>query len=211
LMWKLGLNTINANLAKLGLTKHQALYPFVSALYVCSDEHSAMGMKKMPMALYLQRANTYFELLKVDTTAKTKFNLANIPLPVQRVWSDRLPASTAHEYAGLMQKISSRTYFDAPTQAVLDQLMEWPMRMNSKNKQDFVHFGAKGGSTAFVLNYALYATDKKGNRTEFVVFTNNLGVFDQTLLQAEFQIFIKKIVENTAETRDVQLILKKIK
>lgn len=85
------------------------------------------------------------------------------------------------------------------------------MRMNSKNKQDFVHFGAKGGSTAFVLNYALYATDKKGNRTEFVVFTNNLGVFDQTLLQAEFQIFIKKIVENTAETRDVQLILKKIK
>ncbi len=211
LMWKLGLNTINANLAKLGLTKHQALYPFVSALYVCSDEHSAMGMKKMPMALYLQRANTYFELLKVDTTAKTKFNLANIPLPVQRVWSDRLPASTAHEYAGLMQKISIRTYFDAPTQAVLDQLMEWPMRMNSKNKQDFVHFGAKGGSTAFVLNYALYATDKKGNRTEFVVFTNNLGVFDQTLLQAQFQIFIKKIVENTAETRDVQLILKKIK
>lgn len=211
LMWKLGLTNINANLPKLGLSKHQALYPFVSALYVCSDEHSATGMKKMPMSLYLQRANTYFELLKVDTTAKTKFNLANIPLPVQRVWSDRLPASTAHEYAGLMQKINSRTYFDATTQAVLDQLMEWPMRMNSENKKEFNHFGAKGGSTAFVLNYVLYATDKKGNRTQFVVFINNLGVFDQTLLQAEFQVFIKKVLTNKAETHDIQLILQKMK
>ncbi len=211
LMWKLGLNNINANLAKLGLKKHQPLYPFVSALYVCSDEHSATGMKKMPMSLYLERTNKYFELLKVDTTAKAKFKLSNIPLPVQHVWSDRLPASTADEYVSLMKKINSRTYFDAPTQAILDQLMEWPMRINPKNKEQFVHFGAKGGSTAFVLNYALYATDKKGNYTEFTVFTNNLGVFDQTLLQAEFQGFIKKVVANNAETKDIQALLKNIK
>jgi D-alanyl-D-alanine carboxypeptidase len=210
LMWKLGLNNINANLPKLGLKKHQPLYPFVSALYVCSDEHSATGMKKMPMSLYLERANKYFELLKVDTTVKAKFKLANIPLPVQHVWSDRLPASTAREYVMLMQKINSRVYFDAKTQAVLDQLMEWPMRLNSQNKEQFVHFGAKGGSTAFVLNYSLYATDKQGNRTEFAVFTNNLGVFDQTLLQAEFQGFIKKVVANNAATSDIEGILKNI-
>jgi D-alanyl-D-alanine carboxypeptidase len=211
LMWKLGLNNINANLPKLGLTKHQPLYPFVSALYVCSDEHSAMGMKKMPMKLYLERANKYFELLKVDTTAKSNFNLANVPLPVQHVWSDRLPASTAREYAELMAKIGSHTYFDSTTQVTLDRLMEWPMRLNPKNKQEFEYYGAKGGSTAFVLNYALYALDKKGNRTAFVVFTNNLGVFDQTLLQAEFQVFIKKILAGNAQTRDVQLLLKKMK
>lgn len=211
LMWKLGLNNINANLTKLGLPKHQPLYPFVSALYVCSDEHSATGMKKMPMSLYLERANKYFELLKIDTTAKAKFSLANIPLPVQRVWSDRLPASTVREYASLMQKINSRTYFDAPTQAILDQLMEWPMRVNEDQKKTLIHFGAKGGSTAFVLNYALYATDKKGNRTELVVFTNDLKVFDQTILQAEIQGFLQKILNNNAETKDVETILKQLK
>lgn len=211
LMWKLGLNTINANLPKLGLVKHQLLYPFVSALYVCSDEHSATGLKKMPMSLYLQRANKYFELLKIDTTAKATFNIANVPLPVQHIWSDRLPASTVREYAGLMKKINSRTYFDPKTQAVLDELMEWPMRFNPNNPKQFTHFGAKGGSTAFVLNYALYATDKQGNRTEMVIFTNNLGVFEQTLLQAEFQVFIQRILTNGQDSGAILTILKKLK
>lgn len=208
LMWKLGLNNINANLPKLGLTKHQPLYPFVSALYVCSDEHSATGMKKMPLQTYIKRANIYFERLKIDTTAKANFKSENVPLPVQRVWSDRLPASTTREYVGLMQKINSRTYFDTPTQAVLDQLMEWPMRLRAENREKFIHFGAKGGSTAFVLNYALYATDKKGNRTEFAVFTNDLGIFDQTMLQAEFQDFLKKVLANNEETKTIERILK---
>lgn len=211
LMWKLGLNNINANLPKLGLVKHQLLYPFVSALYVCSDEHSATGLKKMPMSLYLQRANKYFELLKIDTTAKATFNMANVPLPVQRIWSDRLPASTVREYVGLMKKINSRTYFDPKTQAVLDELMEWPMRFNPNNPKQFKHFGAKGGSTAFVLNYALYATDKQGNRTEMAIFTNNLGVFEQTLLQAEFQVFIQRILTNDQDNKAILAILKKLK
>ena len=210
LMWKLGLNNINANLPKLGLTKHQPLYPFVSALYVCSDEHSEAAMKNLPMSVYLERANKYFELLKIDTTTKANFKLANIPLPVQKVWSNRLPASTAAEYGSLMQKINSRTYFDTATQTVLDDLMEWPMRLNPENKRYFTHFGAKGGSTAFVLNYALYATDKKGNKIEFVLFTNELKVFDQTLLQAEFQEFLKRIMKNDADSKEVLDILKKI-
>ncbi|WP_428657505.1 serine hydrolase [Runella sp.] len=210
LMWKLGLNNINANLPKLGLVKHQLLYPFVSALYVCSDEHSATGLKKMPMSLYLQRTNKYFELMKVDTGAKATFNMANVPLPVQRIWSDRLPSSTVQEYAGLMKKINSRTYFNRNTQAVLDQLMEWPMRFDPANKKRFVHFGAKGGSTAFVLNYALYATDKQGNKTEMVIFTNNLGVFEQTLLQAEFQVFIQKILINNPDNKAILSILKQL-
>ena len=62
-----------------------------------------------------------------------------------------------------------------------------------------------------MLNYALYAADKRGNRTEFAVFTNNLGVFDQTLLQAEFQGFIKKILNSSTDNQDIINILKKIK
>ncbi len=211
LMWKLGINNINANLPKLGLVRHQLLYPSVSALYVCSEEHSATGLKKMPMSLYLKRTDKYFELLKADTTIKSKFNIANVPLPVQRIWSDRLPGSTAHEYGTLMKKINSRTYFDKATQAILDQLMEWPMRIHPANRAQFIHYGAKGGSTAFVLNYALYATDKKGNRTELVILTNQLGVFEQTLLQAEFQVFLERLLANNARTNDILDLMKKLK
>ena len=163
------------------------------------------------MQTYLKQANIYFEKLRIDTTAKTHFKSENVPLPVQRVWSDRLPASTAREYASLMQKINSRTYFDAVTQSVLDQLMEWPMRLRIENRERFAHYGAKGGSTAFILNYALYATDKKGNRTEMAIFTNDLGIFDQTMLQAEFQTFLKKVLANNDETEAIQNILNQVK
>lgn len=210
LMWRLGLNNINANLQKLGLTNHQPLYPFVSALYVCSEEKSATALKKMPMKLYLERANKYFELLKVDTTVKSKFNLAHIPLSVQKEWSDRLPSATAKEYASIIEKIHNRKYFDTTTQKTLVTLMEWPM-LNPQNKERFQAYGAKGGATAFVLNYVLYTTDKQGNRTNLVVFANDLGVFEQTLLQAELPLFIQRILDNKADSQQMKIILNKMK
>ncbi|MEZ4903899.1 MAG: hypothetical protein R2822_20195 [Spirosomataceae bacterium] len=62
-----------------------------------------------------------------------------------------------------------------------------------------------------MLNYALYATDKKGNKTEITIFTNDLGIFDQTMLQAEFQNFLKKVLANNEETKTIQHILTQVK
>lgn len=190
LMWRLGLAPINANLSELGLTKHDSLYPFVSALYVCSEENSAKGLKLMGMDLYKKKAMQYFEVLKMDTTIKEKFNRAHVNAAVQRVWSDRLPGSTVREYEGILQKIQSRTYFDSTTQQTLEKIMEWPMEAFDSNRTKYQSLGAKGGSTAFVLTYALYATDKKGDKTRLVFFFNDLtpleGQFLQTML-TEFQ------------------------
>ncbi len=208
LMWRLGLNAINANLASLGLTKHDSLYPFVSALYVCSDENSAKGLKLMGMDLYKQRAEQYFETLKVDTTLKDKFNLAHVSASVQRVWSDRLPSSTARAYDGLMQKIQSRTYFDSTAQGTLEEIMEWPMAAFDSNRKKYQHLGAKGGSTAFVLTYALYATDKSGNRTRLTFFFDDLTPIESTLLQAQFSEFQQKVLIGTpAERRELAATL----
>lgn len=201
LMWRLGLNKINANLAELGLTHHDSLYPFASALYVCSDENSAKGLSLMPRTMYINRAYDYFELLKADTTVKQKFVFAHLSLPAQRVWSDRLPASTAREYAGLMKKIQSRTYFNSKTQTVLEGILEWPMEAFDSNRKQFEHLGAKGGSTAFVLTYALYATDKKGNQTQLVFMFNELTPFESNFLQANLSNLQLKILSGTPSER----------
>ena len=201
LMARLGLPAINANLSALGLTRHDSLYPFVSALYVASAERSAKGLSLMPLPMYLERAQGYFDTLRVDTTLKQTFKMANVSLPVQRVWSDRLPGGTARQYAELMQKIQSRTYFDEKTQAVLESIMEWPMEAFDSNRQKYLHLGAKGGSTAFVLTYALYATDRAQNRTQLVFFFNGLTPVESTLLQAQLTAFQQKVLSGTPAER----------
>lgn len=201
LMWRLGLNNINANLSALGLAHHDSLYPFVSALYVCSDENSSKGMSLMPKELYLARANEYFEKLKVDTTVKEKFVSAHVSLPVQRIWSDRLPGGTAREYGELMKKIQSRTYFEPKVQAVLDEIMEWPMEAFDSNREKYQHLGAKGGSTAFVLTYALYATDKAGNKTQLAFLFNGLTPTESVLLQSKLAEFQQIVLSGTSKER----------
>ncbi|GHB53899.1 serine hydrolase [Persicitalea jodogahamensis] len=206
LMWRLGLAPINANLIDLGLTKHDSLYPFVSALYVCSEENSAKGLKLMGMDLYKKKSMHYFEVLKMDTTIKERFNRAHVSAPVQRVWSDRLPGSTVREYDGILQKIQSRTYFDPTTQKTLEEIMEWPMEAFDTNRKKYLHLGAKGGSTAFVLTYALYATDQKGDRTRLTFFFDDLTTVESTFLQAMLGDFQQKVLSGDEKER--QAILK---
>jgi D-alanyl-D-alanine carboxypeptidase len=54
---------------------------------------------------------------------------------------------------------------------------------NPANKQWLKHAGMKGGSTAWVLTKALYATTKKGERIEMAYFFNNLTEAENTTLQ----------------------------
>jgi D-alanyl-D-alanine carboxypeptidase len=201
LMWKLGLDNINANLSALGMAHHDSLYPFISALYVCSDENSSKGLSLMPRELYLERANQYFEKLQVDTTVKATFTLAHVSLPSQRVWSDRLPGGTAREYGELMKKIQSRAFFAPPIQEVLEQIMEWPMEAFDSNRTKYQHLGAKGGSTAFVLTYSLYATDLAGNKTQLVFFFNGLTPVESSLLQAKLTDFQNAVLIGDAQQR----------
>lgn len=54
----------------------------------------------------------------------------------------------------------------------------------------------KGASTAFVLTKSLYATDKKGNKTELAYFLNNLSTLEMTRLQISMNEFELKILKN---------------
>jgi D-alanyl-D-alanine carboxypeptidase len=199
LMDRIGFDYINALRDTFGLTGHHALYPFTSALMVCcktageDPKQFAEKLDRMPMEEYVKKSFEAHRRLKTDPSYKKTFDGGNLYLDIQHIWSNRLPGGSARQYVSLMQKINSRTYFDSTTQIILDAIFEWPMQYRS-NREAFRHFGAKGGSTAFVLTQAVYTTDNDNNKTAMAVFFNNLTQLENVQLQSSFDAFILDVM-----------------
>lgn len=198
LMDLLTLDSVNARLDKLGLTKHQKLYYFISALYATQGK-TKEELKAMPLAEYTQQANTLHQ--KVKEGVNLKGELKDLSLDLQKIWSERLPGSTPKEYVSIMHKINSRTYFDSTTQHYIDLLMEGVLD-NPKNREWLTHAGFKGGSTAFILTMALYATTKDGETTELAYFFNDLDTWDALLLQQNVNDFHLAILDKNLGKRE---------
>jgi len=204
LMEILGLDNINSNLASLGLERHQALYPFVSSLLIYK-EVTEEDLEQMPMEAYRDFSYAIHNGLRANEFAY-KDSLRKIPRGIQKIWSDRLPGSTAKEYVSILQKINSRTWFDAATQKNIDTLMEGMMD-SPKNKSWFYHAGMKGGSTAFVLTMALYATAKNGGKTELAYFFNNLTYSENILWQTVLNNFHRAILKDKKKREELLAII----
>ncbi|MEZ0541958.1 serine hydrolase [Fibrella arboris] len=179
LLDRLGPDAVNANLKKLNLPNHDPIYPIVSALFLYSvppakSAETVNETRKLSANAYAVRCQTIHNRLKQDKDGAFKQTFLFPDMALQKVWSDRLPASTVREYASVMQKISSRTYFTPALQTILDSIMEWPFAVNPDNRSVYKHLGMKGGSTAFVLTNAFYAETIKGNHISAAVFFNNL-------------------------------------
>ncbi|MEZ0484703.1 serine hydrolase [Fibrella aquatica] len=191
LMDRLGLDAINANLKTLNLPNHDPIYPIVSALFLYSIPPSDSAKtrretQQLSAKAYAAQCNTIHTRLKQDKSGTLKQTFIFPSMALQKVWSDRLPASTVQEYASVMQKINARTYFSPAVQTILDAVMEWPLAVNPGNKEVYKHIGMKGGSTAFVLTNAFYAETIKGNRVAAAVFFNNLT-------DTEFSMLIQQL------------------
>ncbi|MCX2745480.1 serine hydrolase [Mangrovivirga sp. M17] len=210
---KLGLENINNRLDSLGIKKHSEIYYIVSALFVGKEKFPDSDnkdleskLKALPIDEYIQTTNVIHEKLKKDSTYKK--DKGDLSMNIQRIWSDNLPESTVEEYVGVMKKINSRTYFNHQTQQYLDEVMEFLLD-NPANRQWLEHSGMKGGSTAFVLTKALYATDKKGNKTEMAYFLNDLEFLENTRLQMSMNQFELKILTDKEFRSEVEKELKK--
>ena len=193
LLEKLGIEHVNQRLDSLGVKQHTPLYYFVSALFVGKElfpEQEGDDLVKALRALsdseYRSATEKIHQKLKQDTTYKKEFG--DLSMAVQKVWSDRLPASTVKEYASMMQKLNSRAYFSKEVQLYLNEVMETIME-NPANQNWLKHSGMKGGSTPFVLTKALYATDLEGNRLEMVYFLNELNLMQMSSLQLSMNQF----------------------
>ena len=77
---------------------------------------------------------------------------------------------------------------------------------NPLNKQWLKHFGQKGGSTAFVLTKALYATTKKGNKIEMAYFFNDLTEAENLQLQGWMNAFEISTLTSAAFRNKITLL-----
>jgi D-alanyl-D-alanine carboxypeptidase len=194
----LGVDNVNKRLTALGLTNHDSLYYFVSSLGVLNGK-TVPELEQLSMQEYRALSAEQHNKMKAEPTYKN--NIVFLPLNVQRVWSDRLPAATAKDYVSVMQKINSRTYFDSTTQKHLSIMMERLMD-NPANQQWLKHAGMKGGSTSWVLTKALYATTTTGEATELAYFFNDLTDEEFEQLSMNMNSFELAVLTNRNGARD---------
>ncbi len=195
---KLGLIQVNNRLDSLGMKDHSPIYNLASSLFVSKELFPQLKGKELISALRNLSDQEYIsatEIIhgKLDKDLTYKEHVGDLSMEVQRVWSDRLVASTVSNYAELMRKINSRKYFSKEVHAYLNPCLEGLMQ-NPSNQAWLQHAGKKGGSTAFVLTEALYATDKKGNTTEIAYFMDDLNIIQNTKLSRGMNDFVLKIL-----------------
>lgn len=210
----LGLASINQNIKSLKLKQHNPYFYFTAgALMTClkpeniDEETWAAQLKAMPLEEYRKKCESNHLKLKTNPAFIKTFNFKNLSLRLQKIWSDRLVASTTADYVSIMQKINSRNYFKAEVQHTLDQIMEWPMA-NAGNQNAFLHLGQKSGSTAFVLTDAFYLTDKKGGKISCAFFFNNLTETENAMIDRNFGDFEGDIITNPAFRKQLISALK---
>lgn len=198
LLNELGIEKLNNRLHSLGLKYHSKIYNIVSAMFVGKElfptskgKELEKKLKELSMDDYVNATNRIHQKLLTDTSYKK--DIENIGMNIQKIWSDRLLSSTVSDYVAVIQKINSRTYFNEETQKYLDEVMEYPLE-NPANREWLEHCGMKGGSTAFVLTKALYATDKEGNKTELAYFLNDLSIWEMLKLEMSMNEFELKIL-----------------
>jgi D-alanyl-D-alanine carboxypeptidase len=204
LMDLLGLDQINANLQKMGLTHHQPLYPIVSALFLHLDK-SPEQVRALSDSEYIAATQAIHETLKFDG-AQLKKQYKPLSMTAQRVWSDRLVGGTTREYASILKKINDRDYFSEKAQSELDLVMEGILE-NPANRAWLLHAGMKGGSTAFVLTQATYACTIKGEKTELAYFFDDLTTWQGVFLEMGMNAFELEILSNPTKREKLLKLL----
>jgi D-alanyl-D-alanine carboxypeptidase len=179
LMDLLGIENIKSNLKLFGLKDHTNIFPLVSSLFLYQNPHHSKEKKilkaigELTEQQYDQTILQVHNGLKNNPALKKKFNPQDLTPGMQKMWSDRLPASTVKTYVQLASILNNRKFLDEKSYTILAGLLEYFMDAPG-NRQVYKHFGIKGGSTPFVLTETFYATTQNGNRVEAAYFFNDL-------------------------------------
>lgn len=186
LMDFLGIENVNLRISSLGIKHHTEIYPIVSALYVGKHLYPELNNAELEKALkglsqseYINACHEIHEILKADTSFKYVTDFGDLNFNIQRVWSDRLPASTSKEYSELMYKMTNSEFFDKKVIGHIHELLGG-IQKNPKFYAKFNKLGFKGGSSAWILTMAFYSEDKQGDKRSFALFFDDLNFFDNT-------------------------------
>ena len=211
LLHYLEMDNINSIPKKYGLNYHSNIYPIVSALYISNyvaeqdptltKDELLEKIKGLSDKEYVEYTLLIHQHLLNKTSHPYLQKEVKLDLNFQRVWSDRLPASTAEDYLKLMTLINNRELENSIMQKTLEDIMGYGLMASPKNKETFEFAGHKGGSTAFLYTYAAYATDRQANKTEIVLLSNNLNRFQIIKISKNLNSFVQKVLLNTDFTK----------
>lgn len=210
---KLGLENINNRIKKLDINHHSEIYYLVSSIFVSKEKFPWIKGKKLSEKLknldykdYIKQTEIIHS--KLSSNSDYKLYLDGFTADIQKVWSKKLPSSTAWEYFTLMQKINSKNYFPPKVQKILDDIMQ-SMLWKLPNIKSLEYIWGKWGSTLSVLNNVIYATDKEWNKVEIVYFINKLSIFENIKLQYSMESFESKILTDNYFRNKIKLELNK--
>lgn len=214
LMDVLGIDQINQNLSLLQLHPHTPVYPIVAALFLYQnpkekkEEQVLKAIGKMSDQDYARYCYQLHLQLKNGTQLKESFRPFDVTLNMQKMWSDRLPASTVRMYARLANILNQRKYFSPAAYGVLARITEFIME-NPANAGFMQHAGMKGGSTGTVLTKCMYATLQDGTTIELAYFFNYLTFKEVNQLSAQMNAFELKLLTEPDFVRTFADALKK--
>ncbi|HLR15133.1 MAG TPA: serine hydrolase, partial [Bacillota bacterium] len=172
----LGAETINQRMKTENIEPHDEVYPIVSGLLVVAEEKRTSEDKDwlekfstMDVTEYGNRAFEIHEQLKEGTYDTS--GVDHLSLKEQRVWSDHLTGSTAEAYGELLHRFVTED-FDEEVNTIMHDLLRYGLESNPKNREYYEAIGTKGGSTAFIINQAMFIEMLDGTQYEFVILTD---------------------------------------
>jgi len=207
----LGINHVNERVKRLGIKKHDSIYYLVSSLFVKdylfpnqNKTEAIENLKKLSDEEYFETCNEIHQKLKYGTLEND--SLKDFDLAVQKVWSNRLPASTALEYRQLMEKLNTKTFLPKEVHENLDPILEFVME-NPNNQKWLKHSGFKGGSTAFTLTKAMYATDDDDVQYSLSYFLTDLSQLESVQLKMSMNEFELAILQDREFRKKLEKVL----
>lgn len=195
----LGIDNVNSIRRSLNLQKHTAIFPIVSSLFMYQnplknkEKEILKGISKLSEEAYCKVIYGIHYHLKNNPNFKSKFRPQDLSMKMQKLWSDRLTASTPKEYVQLVKQLNNRKLYNENMYGILAEILEYPME-SPAFQQVFTHYGVKGGSTPFILTHVIYLTTKKGTRMELAIFFNELTEKENEQLQRWLDPFEAQVI-----------------
>ena len=209
LMDLLGFDNVKNNLQLFGLKQHTAIFPLVSSLFMYQNPHKLpeakvlKAIRNLPEEEYCKYIYALHVQLKHDSTFKAGFRPQDLSVKMQKLWSDRLTASTTKEYVLLAAILNNRRFLGTDAYAILAQVLEFPME-DKGFQAAFRHYGVKGGSTMFVLTHVIYLTKNNGDKMELALFFNDLTEKEQQQLTSWLDPFEAQVIFDKSFRKKLQ-------
>ena len=200
LMDLLGFDAVKDNISLFKMKQHTAIYPLVGALFLyqvpnkkTNEDKVLKAIAKLSDKQYSMEAYDMHMQLKEDSSFRSTFRPDDLTQKMQKLWSDRLPASTTKEYVQLVAALNNREILDEDVYFTIGETLEYPME-NKAFQSVFKHYGTKGGSTSFVLTHVIYLTLKNGTRMEIAIFFNDLWPQEEKKLEGWLDPFEAQLI-----------------